>query len=406
MPGPPDPSLDAFPDSPYAAELQRGALGNFSPELEREYVRAGLSDKRMLIRAACLLAVLLSALRGIENAVRGFPDYTDPLLLLSVLLGSVVLTCLAFCPAYERCYLPAARIVVPARNAAGAFVIGAAAAHGQVELLMLLSLMVIGPFFFVGFSLRMALFSVVGTVLSFAVSADLFALPAHVALHAEAFLIMAVTASAFGARHFERRLRRSFLEDRLIKELAASDALTGTKNRRVFAEHLGRVWQQAAEDGRTLAILLIDVDHFKAYNDRYGHQAGDDALRTTAKAVQTLVTRPLDVLARYGGEEFVAILYDVGRDEAEEVARAMCEAVRESGIEHRGGVVPVLTISIGVAVIEPNLERNPRGALQLADEALYEAKTKGRNRVEVMDDVEYRRLVTGVFAKASIVRSA
>jgi diguanylate cyclase (GGDEF)-like protein len=182
--------------------------------------------------------------------------------------------------------------------------------------------------------------------------------------------------------------------------MAQLDALTGAKNRRIFDEHLARVWQQAARDRRSLAILLLDVDHFKTYNDHYGHQAGDHALRQVARTAQAFIRRPLDIFARYGGEEFAAVLYDVDGSSAEGIADQMRRAVEALAIEHVASrTAVVITISVGVAVVEPTRERNSGGALQLADQALYEAKVKGRNRVKLMDETQYRQLVTGAFAK-------
>jgi len=147
-----------------------------------------------------------------------------------------------------------------------------------------------------------------------------------------------------------------------------------------------------------MAILLIDIDHFKAYNDRYGHLAGDQALRRVAQSLQSFVNRPLDVLARYGGEEFGAILYDIDAGQAENVADRICAAVRELQIEHLDSrTCACMTISVGVALIEPTQERSARGALQLADQALYGAKKKGRNRVEFMSEAEHALLTTGIF---------
>jgi diguanylate cyclase (GGDEF)-like protein len=107
------------------------------------------------------------------------------------------------------------------------------------------------------------------------------------------------------------------------------------------------------------------------------------------------------VIARYGGEEFAAILYDVDAQQAREAAERMRRGISDLGIEHRGSrICSMVTISVGVAAIAPARRRKSRGALQLADEALYKAKTEGRNRVEVMDETEYNVLVTGVFAQS------
>jgi diguanylate cyclase (GGDEF)-like protein len=268
---------------------------------------------------------------------------------------------------------------------------------------MILPVMVLGPFFFLGLSLRTALVSVALTFGAFTATALFLELPPSTLLRACSFMLVTAVACFIAARELERSSRRSFLEGRLIAELAENDALTGTKNRRVFDEHLTRLWDQAVNDRRSFAIILADVDHFKPYNDRYGHQAGDRTLRRVAQTLQTFVCRPLDVLARYGGEEFVAILYDIDGSQATDIADRMRRAVSELGIEHRGSrTARAVTISIGVAVVNPSGKRKVRGAVQLADEALYKAKVGGRNRVEVVGEEEYGALVTGIFSASAL----
>src|SRR5262249_27210196 len=130
------------------------------------------------------------------------------------------------------------------------------------------------------------------------------------------------------------RFRRSFLERGLIREMASRDGLTGLRNRRAFDEHLERAWQQALRDRRRLAILLIDLDLFKSFNDRYGHQAGDEALLRIARVVGGFAQRPLDLAARYGGEELALILFDVSREHASKIAEHLRVAVANLGLEH------------------------------------------------------------------------
>jgi diguanylate cyclase (GGDEF)-like protein len=167
----------------------------------------------------------------------------------------------------------------------------------------------------------------------------------------------------------------------------------------VFDERLEQVWQRAVTAGQVMAVMLIDIDHFKSYNDCYGHQAGDQALRHVAQTVQKLVRRPEDILTRYGGEEFAAILCEVNAEQAREIAERVRAAVAELNIEHRGSrTASRVTISVGVAVVVPSADRSPRGAVQLADQALYEAKVQGRNRIELMDRRQHELMVTGVFA--------
>ncbi|HVS77700.1 MAG TPA: diguanylate cyclase [Steroidobacteraceae bacterium] len=394
------PSLEGLHDSPYAAELRKERVApRFAPAIEADYLRTHLRESRTLVRLSTTLAVLFIALRGLEVAIGSGAPKSAPIF-FAVLAASLALAWLAWSRGYERHYLPWAQVLVPVRSSIVAAQLMHVAAQGQLDVLMLLPLLLIGPFFFLGLRFRTASFIVSLTCVSMFSAAIAFHLPPPIAYRSGAFLLVALVTFAVAAQQIERRSRRAFLESRLVAELAQHDGLTWTKNRREFDEYLPRLWRQAAEDGRTLALLLVDVDHFKAYNDRYGHQAGDAALRKVAQAIQACVRRPLDLVARYGGEEFTVILYDTDVNRASTTAERIRNLVEDLAIEHRGARGnSVLTVSIGAAVVAPELPRSPGGAVQLADEALYRAKSKGRNRVEIMDDSEYRLLVTGVFSK-------
>jgi diguanylate cyclase (GGDEF)-like protein len=396
------PTLEGLPDSPYAAELRKARpAARFAPAMEADYVHSFLRDNRTLVRLSCTLAVLFQALRALEVAVGGGSAGRASIpVFLVVLASSLSLAWLAWSHGYERLYLPWAQVLIPLRNSLVAMQLVRVAAHGQLDVVMLLPLILLGPFYFMGLRFRTALFIVSLTGLSMLGAAIAYKLPVPIAFHSGAFALVGIVAFAVAAQQIEKRSRRAFLESRLVAELAQHDVLTSTKNRRVFDEYLPRLWRQAAEDGRSVAILLVDVDHFKPYNDRYGHQAGDVALRKVAHSLQSCVRRPLDLVARYGGEEFTALLYDTDGSRAAKTAEQVRRAVEGLTIEHRGSRVgTVLTVSIGVAVVSPQVKRTPAGALQLADEALYRAKSQGRNRIEVMDEAEYQLLVTGVFSK-------
>ena len=379
----------------------------FEAELEAEYVRARLQNSRTLVRMACLLALLVVCLRIAELVVTGDGLRTKAypyaiLVPMVVFATSALLAWFAWHPSFLRRYLPFAHYAVPVRNVSVAVAVTAMAARGQVELLIVMPAMVLSPFFFLGLHFRPALACVTLTITAFVASALFFDLPTTVLLRSCGFLVVTAGMSAMAAWQIEKQSRRSFLEGRVIAELAEHDALTGAKNRRVFDEQLARLWHQAVNDRRPLAILLIDVDHFKDYNDRYGHQAGDIALQQVAKALQAQIHRPFDVLARYGGEEFAALLYDIDGTQARDIAERMRLAVSALAIEHRGSrVARVVTISIGVAAIQPVADRGPLGALQLADEALYTAKVRGRNNVHVAAEADYSDLQTGIFAQRS-----
>ena len=377
----------------------------FSPAIEAEYVRSHLRDNRTLIRAAAALAALTTAARVVDRLLLDNVEASSLLFMSVVLAMSALLAAVAFGSAFERLYLRVALFVVPLRNLIAAVGIVQTAAQGQLEALMVVPLLVLGPFFFTGLRFRAASWSVVVTALALVVAAAAFGLATPIALRALGFLTMIATACAIAARNVEQYSRKSYLESHLIEELAHHDTLTGLKNRRVFDEQLDRLWDRGIEEHRSLAILMVDIDHFKAYNDWAGHQAGDQTLRRVAQTLQGFVARPLDVLARYGGEEFALVSYGIDSNEAEMLAERMRVAVGALAIKHEGATAGgSVTISIGVAVIQPSTERRSRGALQLADQALYEAKVRGRNRVELLDDVAHRLLVTGVFAKYALAR--
>ncbi len=404
------PSLEGLQDSPYAAELRKGRpTARFAPAIEADYLRVFLAENRPLVRLASTLAVLFIVLRVLEAVIGGLVPGFSPIDFFGVVAGSLTLAWLAWSRGYERYYLPWAQILIPLRNALVALQCVRVAAEGQLDVLMVLPLLLVGPFYFMGLRYRTALAVVLVTGAAMIAAAVLYQPPLPIALRGGAFALLATITFAAAAREIEKRSRRAFLESRLVTELAQHDVLTWTKNRRVFDEYLPRLWRQAAEDRRSLAILLIDVDHFKPYNDRYGHQAGDAALRKVAHTLQACVRRPLDLVARYGGEEFTVLFYDTDGARVASAAEHIRKSIEALAIEHRGSRSgAVLTVSIGVAVVAPEISRAPGGALQLADEALYRAKSQGRNRVEIMDEAEYELLVTGVFSQELVesLRSA
>ena len=176
----------------------------------------------------------------------------------------------------------------------------------------------------------------------------------------------------------EQRAQQEFL-----RKLAYLDGLTGVANRRQFDEQLQTEWRRCGRSQQPLALLMIDIDDFKRYNDRYGHQQGDHCLQAVAQALAAVVGRGHDLLARYGGEEFACLLPDCDLDGARSVALNMAQAVRALNIEHldsRG--LPIVSVSIGVASVIPSVDGPPDALLARADDNLYRAKTMGRNGVQ------------------------
>ncbi|HEX2011344.1 MAG TPA: diguanylate cyclase, partial [Roseateles sp.] len=171
------------------------------------------------------------------------------------------------------------------------------------------------------------------------------------------------------------------LQSDLLRQMAFIDGLTGLYNRRCFDERFEAERQRARRNAQPLAVLLLDVDFFKNYNDHYGHLAGDDALRSVALALRSSLKRPGDLPCRYGGEEFAVLLPETDRDGAQEVAEQLERAVRGLGLPHaNSAAAPVLTISLGGVVGVPGATDDGAEMLACADRQLYEAKARGRAR--------------------------
>lgn len=170
--------------------------------------------------------------------------------------------------------------------------------------------------------------------------------------------------------------------NRKLQQLSEIDELTGIANRRKFDLELDMEWRRAIREKQPLALLMLDIDHFKGYNDQYGHQEGDKCLRAVAEVLHTLMQRAGDLVARYGGEEFVAILPGATLQSAAEVAERIRLTLENMRMPHPGNVpAAFVTISIGVAEMIPDQEAKPAMLLHQADANLYRAKREGRNRV-------------------------
>lgn len=164
-----------------------------------------------------------------------------------------------------------------------------------------------------------------------------------------------------------------------LENLAACDGLTGLANRRSFDDFLEREWARARRDVRPLALIMVDIDHFKRYNDSYGHPTGDECLRQVATALQAAVFRSGDVVARYGGEEFALILPTTDADRAILVAERIKAQVGRLAIPHAGSEHGHVSVSMGIAAQIPEAGATAESLLSAADAALYQAKHAGRN---------------------------
>jgi diguanylate cyclase (GGDEF)-like protein len=167
-----------------------------------------------------------------------------------------------------------------------------------------------------------------------------------------------------------------------LEHLATIDELTQIYNRRKYQELIEAEWKRHTRSKLPLSVILCDVDHFKLYNDGYGHQAGDDCLHKVAQAIAKIVKRPTDIVARYGGEEFIIVLPETGREGALAMAESIRKAVADLNIEHAySRSRPYLTVSLGVSSAVPSWETSYEKLVSRSDQALYHSKSQGRNRI-------------------------
>ena len=168
-----------------------------------------------------------------------------------------------------------------------------------------------------------------------------------------------------------------------LQLLSCLDGLTGIANRRRFDEFMIKEWKRSNREQSTISLILIDIDYFKAYNDNYGHQKGDDALKSVAKVLNEGLNRPADLLARYGGEEFVMVLPETTLGGAKKLAERLTKNIHDTHTPHEySEAAKYVTVSMGVACCEPDKRYNSvQTLIEAADKALYEAKELGRNQV-------------------------
>jgi diguanylate cyclase (GGDEF)-like protein len=237
--------------------------------------------------------------------------------------------------------------------------------------------------FLTGLRFYHATLTTLGVAAAYLVARTTLDLPGAETLKQGLYVYVIALIGWLGAYMLEWTRRANFLTRKIMQFRAEHDPLTYLYNRRAAVEQLQRAWRLAARESRPLAVLLIDVDHFKRFNDHYGHLAGDGCLSEVALALHHRLRRPMDRVARYGGEEFLAVLYGVAGDNVLRVGEAVRAMVEDLGIPHAQNPPAVVTVSIGASWAEPT---DPLASAELlletADQALYRAKAAGRNRVE------------------------
>jgi diguanylate cyclase (GGDEF)-like protein len=394
------PSDGALPESEYARQLRSGfKFLRFVPALEAEFRSTHRRDSQRQVRLSLWLAVLfivtfsvLSSLVFDETGGRWLNIVRYAV--FAPLLGGALIV--AYSSLYQRWYASSCQIGAVLFGA-GVVLLEIFAARQGAGVMTTVVIATLYCYLMLSLLFYAALRTGFAILCMYIIAAVIGDLSRAEVMSNITLLVFANVIGATVAYSLERASRTSYLEEHLLIEMASRDGLTGIFNRRTFDDRLEKVWQQAARDRVPLALLLIDIDHFKPYNDSCGHVAGDECLRRVARCLERAARRPLDLVARYGGEEFAILLYGARSTQAEDAARRLQLDIQSLNIRHPASSAgPRLTVSVGGASVDPKLGRSHVGFVQLADEALYDAKGKGRNRI-VMMEKEYEQLTTGSF---------
>jgi diguanylate cyclase (GGDEF)-like protein len=386
--------------SAYAEQLRRGFRGlRFTGLIEKEFREFYVTQNLPRARLSGLIAlIIVLAVTCIDLLLGTSTEGTLNTLRLGVLCPLLVALAISVSmPAAQRYYTEIIAVGVTLIGLVVTYIAHLGALAGASYVLAGLVLVVLYGCLFLGL-----LFSVAMAVTALLIGAHFIVgivvgLPFDQLYYSTAILGGAAVIGGISTYNLEHALRTNFLETRLLNELAERDGLTGLYNRRIFDDYVERLWRQSRRERTAVAIIFVDIDFFKSYNDLYGHQAGDDCLKRVAKCIARGAKRPFDFAARYGGEEFVLVLYGPPEEYARGVPEQIRRDVLDLAIPHGGSLAGRhVTVSVGLSLASPETTRSLAGAIQTADEALYQAKREGRNLV-VFKDSDSSDVETGNF---------
>jgi len=388
-------------ESPFARQLENGFPWlRFSPELEPGFGEAHFQRTLPFVRGALYVGLAIMILSFTYGVLSGYSvDWLDSVVRFGLLAP-------IFVAGIVTSHQPRRRPVFRVLVVMTALTVGA----GYVVLLLTgseqdlqsgfsgLPVVIAFIYFALGLFMQTAMVIVLVVTVFYVFGALLTGVPVDLVAHNMGVLIVANFVCGIGSYMLEHAFRSAYLEGQILAEMVERDGITGLYNRRAFDKYLSHAWNVSRREKKPISVVMADIDHFKAYNDKHGHQAGDQCLQRVAGIVATAARRPLDFAGRYGGEEFVLVFFDCNIDGATRVAEMLRRNVEALRIAHRASpTAPVVTISVGAAVVEPwDTKHSPAGVIQLADEALYRGKQQGRNRVTVVG-VADSHVQTGVF---------
>ena len=379
------PTTPTIEDSLVSRVLAEGFSRLKFPEpLESEFRKDHLISKHRWVRMSLFVVIGTSAGfalidHRVINTTNAVPDLVRFGLQLPILLILLLATVRRF---YMSWYQIAMQIGGPLFGTGT--ILMAMYALPEHTALVLARLMLVTFFFYfmAGLRLRQALCGNLIILALLMTAGALELLSSHVAAYLSFSMVCANVIGGAGAYALEHANRTSFLERKLLVEIAELDGLTRLLNRQTFETRVHDAWRRAITEKRAVTVIMVDVDHFKLYNDSFGHQAGDECLRRIAAAVRNAIQmRPGDFVARYGGEEIIAVLCDRSTDDAKEIAQRIVRDVAALDIPHvssvNGGCV---SVSVGAATQLPPITSSYDAIVRLADGALYTAKRQGRNQ--------------------------
>jgi diguanylate cyclase (GGDEF)-like protein len=338
--------------------------------------RAGIGLGLLLVAAICLFDMLLMPQAFVEKAIP--MRLTTMLIPMSVALSATFL-------ARERVWLPYLIAFVAFLVGVSTLVFGAMVDRAGEQLVFWgVIFTTFNVYLLLGLTLRQSVFVGWPIFVVYVGTGFVLGAPLQTMAYGILFLGLSNLVGTYASYLLERDAREIFDNKRELTRLAHTDGLTGLFNRRTFDQHLRQLWKQARRDDATIAVVVADIDHFKLYNDCYGHQMGDECIKAVADVLAASVSRPLDIVARYGGEEYVIVLYDPTVSFLESFSRSLCQKVIDLDIEHKASEAQRrVSVSIGAAMTESPDSFPAEQLIRQADDALYEAKDQGRNRAIV-----------------------
>lgn len=358
-----------------------------SRQLEKEFRRYYVSLKLPIARAGIGLGFLLTiavCVLDLSLMPRAFVEQAIPLRIMTMLMPLALLFGATFL-FKDRIWLPYLIAAVVLMVGVTTLVVGAIAARTGAQMVSWGTVFTtFNVYLVMGLTLRQSVSVGWPLFIIYVGMGIVFGAPLQKIAYGSLFLGFSNLIGTYASYILERNAREIFDNKRELMRLSRTDGLTGLFNRRAFDQHLRKVWKQAVRDDKHIAVIVADIDHFKLYNDCYGHLKGDECIKTVAKVLEESVSRPLDMVARYGGEEYVIVLYDPTMSFLDAFSRGLCHKVVELDIEHKASeAIACVSLSIGAAITEAPGKLTFDQLIRQADDALYEAKQQGRNRAVV-----------------------